>query len=118
MNSVVVLTRAMGPIAVGAFGAAVVLGLLHGTIRTTGVFAAKGCSQRRRRTEPSAERVQLLLFTCACSAAYLMRVAHEPNMTALPNVDTPWIAGAAASHGLYVASKVWRRYTDARRQKP
>ena len=83
----------------------VALGVLNGTIVTSGL-----CAQKTGDTkgQVSPERVQLLLFTISAAATYVVSAVTSTDHTTLPPIDGAWLAVGAGSNGIYAISKTIR----------
>jgi hypothetical protein len=83
----------------------VVYELLTSRINMKGLFIDKSGSGRLRP-----ERVQLLIATVALASKYLVDVSST-TMTALPPLDAGWLYLFGGSSGVYVARKLYERFS-------
>lgn len=79
----------------------VALGMLRGSIKTSGLLTVRGANGMRRL---SPQQVQLLVITLAGAGQYLMSVIAHPE-NGLPEVPQQMLALLGLSHASYLGSQ-------------
>jgi len=96
---------AAGWMTLGAIGVIIVGQLLTGGINLHGLLHVKHRDGPHGPPVISAARVQLLLATLVTAGAWLTSVWATRASGTLPDIDTRWLYGLGASHGLYLGRK-------------
>jgi hypothetical protein len=88
----------------------VAVGLLRGTIKSSGLVSERSGAARRRL---SPTRIQLLLATLVVAAVYVGRMVSASGRT-LPGISAGWLALFGVSNAIHLAVqavRTWRQRT-------
>lgn len=94
----------IGTLLLSLLAATLLMQLLTGGVNLRGLLFVKRPSGPR---ELSPARVQMLLATLATAATYAGAAVAAVGTGRLPDVDTRWLYGLGASHGLYLGTKLF-----------